>query len=100
MGTVIEIREVTIKVDAVTVGTSCTIYRIVASVIGTIRVGAREDEEVHIVQNVKDTRVAAGAELIDETKHEDHTCHLVTMHRRAVEELRFAIGLAIVEAHT
>ena len=98
MGAVVEVGEVTVQVDMVAVFTRGTINGVVAAMVGTVRVGAREDEEVDVVQDVENTRVVAGAEFVDETQHQDHARHFVTVHGGGIEEMGFAIGLAVVEA--
>ena len=66
MWAVVEVGEVTVQVDMVAVFTRGTINGVVAAMVSAVRVGAREDEEVDIVQDVEDTGVVAGAELVDE----------------------------------
>ena len=99
MGTVVEVREVTVQIDIVAVVTFCTRHRVVTAVVGTIRVSAGENEEIDIVQDILNACVSTSAELIDETQHKDHARHLVAVHGRGVEELRLAVGLAVVEAY-
>ena len=90
---------VTVEVDVIAIGTSRTRHRAVATIIGTIRVIAGENINVHVIQEVDDAAFGAGAQLVDQAKHEDHACHLVAVHRRAVEELRLAVRIAFVNAH-
>ncbi len=99
MGAVVEVGEVTVEVDVVAVVTFGVIHRVVASVIGAIGVGAGEDEEIDIVEDVLDAGISACAELIDEAQHEDHARHLVAVHGGGVEELGLAIRMAVVQAH-
>ena len=99
MGAVIEIGEVTVKVNAVAIIASGTCYGIVASIIGTVGIGAREDENVEVVQQIDNARIGAGAEFINEAEHEYHARHFVTMHGRGVEESRLAFRTSIVQAN-
>ena len=63
---VIKVGEVAVEVDVVGIVARGTINAVVAAMIGAVGVGAREDEEVDIVQNVGDALLVAGAELVDE----------------------------------
>ena len=95
---VVEVGEVTVQVDMVAILTRGAINGVVAPMVGAVGVGAREDEKVDIVQDVEDTGVVAGAELVDETQHQDHARHLVAVHGGGIEEMGLAVGLAVVEA--
>ena len=99
MCAVIEVWEVTVKVNVITVGTGSTGYTIISTMVSTIRISAWENEKIDIIKNILDTGVSAGAELVDKSKHKNHSRHLVTMHRGGVEELRLAVGLAVIDAN-
>ena len=100
MNSIVEVGEVTVEVHVVAVVTFCSCYRVVATIISAIRVGAGENEQIDILEDVLDAVVGAGAELIDESKHEDHAGHFITVHGGSVKELRLAVGIAFVETDT
>ena len=81
VGSIIEVREVTVEVNVVAIIAFGTSDGVIATVISTIRVGARENKQIDIVEDVLDATVGAGAELIDESKHKNHARHLITVHR-------------------
>ncbi len=91
---------ITVKVDIVAVVALGITYSIVARLISTIRVSQWENVNIDIVQQVKNAAVRAGTQLVDKTQHENHTSNLITVHSGSVEELRFALGTAVVDAHT
>ena len=54
MGTIIKVGEVAVEVDAIAVVSSGTVDGVVAAVVGAVRVGAGENENVEVVQQVDD----------------------------------------------
>ena len=60
---------VTVKVDAIAVGTSGTRNRAVAASVGAIGVGKRKDVNIDIVQQIDNAAVGAGAQFINQMKH-------------------------------
>ena len=99
MRPVVEVGEVTVEVDVVAVGASGTGDGVVAAVVGAIRVGAGEDEDVEAVDEIDDARVGAGTQLFDEAEHQYHARHLIAVHGRGVKEPRLAIGLSVIDAN-
>ncbi len=99
MGAVDEVRKVAVNINIIGVVTACTVHRIVTSIIGAVGVGIGKDEDVEIVHQVDDAVISAGTQLVDQTEHENHACYLIAMHGGGVEELRFAVGVAVVDAH-
>ncbi len=98
VGTIVKVGKVAIEVDVVGIVSSGAINAVVAPMIGAVGVGAGEDEEVHTVQDIGDAFLVAGAELVDETQHEDHAGHFVAVHRRGIEEFGLAVGFAATKA--
>ena len=52
MRAVVKVGEMTVEVDIVTVVATCTVDGVVAAIVCAVRVGAGEDEDVEIVQQI------------------------------------------------
>ena len=52
MGTFVEVGEMAVKVHTVAIVAFGIIHGSIASIIRSIRVGAWEDEKIHIIQNI------------------------------------------------
>ena len=62
------VRVIAVHIDVIGISTSGTIDSIVATIIGAIRVGVREDENVQLVHQVDDTAVSASTKFVDKAK--------------------------------
>ena len=98
VGTAMRIGIVTVHVDAVGVLSSGTVDGVVATMIGAVGIGIGANVKIDIIHHVLHLRlVGILQQIIDEAEHHDPTCGLVTMDSAGVEELRLAVGRAIVE---
>ena len=80
MRTIVEVGIVAVEVGIVGIVATGAIDGVVASVISAVGIGAGRNENVELVEQCEDSRVVAGAKLIDEAEHEHHACQLVPVH--------------------
>ena len=90
---------ITVEVNVVAIVALGAIHCVVAAFVRSVGIGQRKDVNVNVVQEVDDTAIGAGAKLVDEAEHEDHSRHLVAVHGGGVEKLRFA-RLSLVDTDT
>ena len=89
---------VAVHVDTIGVFAGGAVHVVVAAVVGAVGVGIGTDVEVDVFEDVLHFRlVGVLQQVVDETEHHDPADDLVAVDGGGVEELRFAVGSAIVD---